>query len=127
MQEQQLYDYAVIRYVPDVAREEFINVGVIIFSKRQRYLKVRYQIDQEKIQTLAPDTDFDLLHEHLEAFVKVCAGTRNGGPIAALDTAERFRWLTAVRSAAIQTSRPHPGFSADLDATLEQLFREMVA
>lgn len=126
MQEQHLYDYAVIRYVPDVAREEFINVGVIVFSKRQRYLKVRYQIDQEKIKLLAPDTDFDLLHQHLEAFAKICAGTKNGGPIAALDLAERFRWLTAVKSASIQTSRPHSGFSADLDATLEKLFREMV-
>ncbi len=126
MPEQHLYEYAVIRYVPDVAREEFINVGVLVFSKRQRYLNIRYQLHQDKIQLLAPDTDFELLQANLEAFSKICAGARDGGPVAALDLSERFRWLTAVRSASIQTSRPHAGFSTDLDATLEKLFREMV-
>ena len=62
----------------------------------------------------------------LHVFDKICSGTKEGGPIAALDIPERFRWLTAVRSASIQTSRPHPGFSDDLDQTLEILFRELV-
>lgn len=126
MQEQHLYEYAVIRYVPHVEREEFINVGVILFSKRQRYLGVRYQLNQDKIQRLAPDTDFEMLQSNLEAFDKICTGAKDGGPIAALDTPERFRWLTAVRSASLQTSRPHPGFANDLDITLEKLFQELV-
>lgn len=126
MPEQHLYEYAVIRFVPNVAREEFINVGVILFSKRKRYLNMRYQLNQDKIQLLAPDTDFETLQFNLEAFEKICSGAKNGGPIATLDTAERFRWLTAVRSASLQTSRPHPGFANDLDATLEKLFKELV-
>lgn len=126
MQEQHLYEYAVIRYVPHVEREEFINVGVILFSKRKRYLKIRYQLNQDKIQLLAPDTDFEILQSNLEAFDKICTGAKDGGPIAALDTPERFRWLTAVRSASLQTSRPHPGFANDLDITLEKLFKELV-
>ncbi len=126
MQEQHLYEYAVIRYVPHVEREEFINVGVILFSKRQRYLNLRYQLNQDKIQRLAPDTDFEMLQSNLEAFDKICTGAKDGGPIAALDTPERFRWLTAVRSASLQTSRPHPGFANDLDITLEKLFQELV-
>lgn len=126
MQEQHLYEYAVIRYVPHVEREEFINVGVILFSKRQRYLNLRYQLNQDKIQRLAPDTDFEMLQSNLVAFDKICTGAKDGGPIAALDTPERFRWLTAVRSASLQTSRPHPGFANDLDITLEKLFQELV-
>lgn len=126
MQEQHLYEYAVIRYVPHVEREEFINVGVILFSKRQHYLNLRYQLNQDKILLLAPDTDFEMLQSNLEAFDKICTGAKDGGPIAALDTPERFRWLTAVRSASIQTSRPHPGFANDLDITLEKLFQELV-
>ena len=126
MQEQHLYEYAVIRFVPNVAREEFINVGVILFSKRKRYLNLRYQVNQDKIQLLAPDTDFEILQSNLEAFDKICTGAKDGGPIAALDIPERFRWLTAMRSASLQTSRPHPGFANDLDITLEKLFQELV-
>jgi len=126
MQEQQLYEYAVIRFVPDVAREEFINVGVILFSKRKHYIKIRYQVNKNKIQFLAPETDFEILQANLDAFEKICTGAKDGGPIASLGVPERFRWLTAVRSASLQTSRPHPGFATDLDATLEKLFQELV-
>ncbi|MBK7873618.1 MAG: DUF3037 domain-containing protein [Saprospiraceae bacterium] len=126
MPEQHLYEYAVIRFVPNVEREEFINVGVILFSKRANYIKIRYQINQEKILGLAPETDMETLQEHLEAFEKICSGAKDGGPIASLDVPERFRWLTAVRSASLQTSRPHPGFATDLNITLEKLFQELV-
>lgn len=126
MQDKHLYEYAVIRFVPNVEREEFVNVGVILFSKRNNYIKIRYQINQDKIKLLYPETDFEILQENLEAFNKICCGAKDGGLIASYDVPERFRWLTAVRSASLQTSRPHPGFSADLDATLEKLFRELV-
>ncbi|MDX1941795.1 MAG: DUF3037 domain-containing protein [Saprospiraceae bacterium] len=126
MPEQHLYEYAVIRYVPNVEREEFINVGVILFSKRANYIKIRYHINKDKIRGFESETDLETLQEHLEAFEKICTGAQNGGPIASLDVPERFRWLTAVRSASLQTSRPHPGFAADLDATLEKLFQELV-
>jgi len=63
----------------------------------------------------------------LHAFEKINNGDDNGGPIAKMDVPSRFRWLTAVRSSVLQTSRPHPGFSLDLDATLQKLFEELVA
>ena len=111
MQGKHLYEYAVIRLVPRVEREEFFNVGIILFSKSAKYIK---ELDRES------------LFANLHVFDKICSGAKEGGPIAALDIPERFRWLTAVRSASIQTSRPHPGFSDDLDQTLETLFRELV-
>lgn len=126
MQGKQLYEYAIIRFVPNVEREEFVNVGVILFSKRNKYLKIRYQIDPAKIQLFSSEIDLENLQQHLEAFEKIANGEKDGGPIAFFDTPERFRWLTAIRSASIQTSRPHPGFSSNLEETLEKLFHKLV-
>lgn len=126
MQERHLYEYAVIRFVPKVEREEFINMGIVLFSKQAKYLKSLYTIDENKLKLFSSELDMNCLKEGLQVFDKICMGNKEGGPIAALDVPERFRWLTAVRSASIQTSRPHPGFSDDLDQTLEILFRELV-
>lgn len=126
MQEQHLYDYAVIRVVPRVEREEFINVGLMLFCKRQKYLRMQYQIPTEKILLFAPEFDIEQLQINLDAFDKICCGKKDGGPIGSFDIAERFRWLSAVKSSSIQTSRPHSGFSKDLDATFDKLYAELV-
>lgn len=126
MQERHLYEYAVIRFVPKVEREEFINVGIVLFSKRGKYLKSLYTIDERKLELFSSDVDVNCLREGLQVFDKVCQGSKDGGVIASMDTPDRFRWLTAVKSSCIQVSRPHPGFSDNLDSTLERLFRELV-
>lgn len=126
MQGKCLYEYAVIRIVPRVEREEFINVGLILFSKRAKYIRSRYIIDEEKLMLFSSELDLDSVRANLQSFDKICAGDESGGYIASLDIPERFRWLTAVRSASIQTSRPHPGFSEDLDETFGRLFDELV-
>lgn len=126
MQENYLYEYAIIRFVPKVEREEFINIGIILFSKKAKFIKSCYHIDESKIKLFSDEVDFDFLKANLEALVKICDGAKEGGPIARLDIPERFRWLTAVRSASIQTSRPHPGFSEDLEITINKLFTELI-
>lgn len=126
MHEKHLYEYAVIRVVPRVEREEFINAGIILFSKRAHYLKARYRVDENKLKLFSSESDIATFYENLSVFDTICSGKKEGGPIASLDIPERFRWLTAVRSSSIQTSRPHPGFSDDLDATFEKLFEELV-
>ena len=126
MQGKHLYEYAVIRFVPRVEREEFINVGIIMFSKRARFIKARYQVDEKKLRLFSSELDMDSLYASLKVFDRICSGTAGGGPIASMDIPERFRWLTAVRSSSIQTSRPHPGFSTDLEVTFEKLFAELV-
>lgn len=126
MHEQHLYDYAVIRVVPKVEREEFINIGLMIYSKRQKYLRIDYHIPSEKILSFSPEFDVEQLKINMESFKKICSGKKDGGPIAAFEIAERFRWLTAVKSSSIQTSRPHSGFSTDLDATFDKLYSELV-
>ncbi|CAM4363516.1 DUF3037 domain-containing protein [Flavobacterium terrigena] len=126
MHEKHLYDYAVIRVVPKVEREEFINVGLMLLCKRQKYLRIEYQIPTEKITSFCSEFDIEQLKMNLDSFVKICNGKSDGGPIGTFEIEERFRWLTAVKSSSIQTSRPHSGFSSDLDATFEKLYAELV-
>jgi hypothetical protein len=126
MQEPHLYEYAVIRVVPKVEREEFINVGLILFCKRQRYIRMEFKIDEAKFNSF--DTDIELcdLKTYLEAFQETASGTKLGGRIGQLETPERFRWLTAVRSSVLQTSRPHAGLCTNLEETFKRLFQELV-
>jgi hypothetical protein len=126
MHEKYLYEYAVIRVVPRVEREEFINIGLLLFCKQKKYLRIAHQIPTEKIGLLCPDFDIEQLKTNLTSFTKISAGEADAGPIGTFETAERFRWLTAVRSSSIQTSRPHPGFSTNLDETFEKLYSELV-
>ena len=126
MQQKHLYEYAVVRVVPVVEREEFVNAGVILFSKKEKFLRMQYHLHEDKILALMPQADLDEIRKNLEAFRKVAAAEPDGGPIACMDEAERFRWLTAVRSASIQTSRPHPGVCDDLEKTINSLFSELV-
>lgn len=126
MPENYLYEYAVIRFVPKVEREEFINIGIVLFSKQARFIKMLYKIDEDKLRLFSSELDKDVLYAALQSFEKICTGDKEGGPIACLDVSERFRWLTAVRSSCLQTSRPHPGFTANLETTVQKLFRELV-
>lgn len=126
MQDKHLYEYAVIRVVPRVEREEFMNVGIIVFCKRQKFIKVLYTINEAKLSLIAPNLDIDQISLNLDAFEKIGSGAKNGGPISRLEVPERFRWLTAVRSSVIQTSRPHPGLCIDLENRAQKLFEDMV-
>lgn len=122
-----LYEYAVIRLVPVLQREEFINVGVIVLCKRADVLLVRTLLDERRLAPWHDVLDMEQVRTNLHAFERIAAGAEEGGPIARFDAASRFRWLTAVRSSALQTSRPHPGLSDDLERTAEGLFAELVA
>lgn len=126
MPEKHLYEYAVIRVVPAVEREEFCNIGIIVFCKQQKYIKVLHRLNHSRLQSFACGLDSDQLQQNLLAFEKIANGDKDGGPIAEMDLPSRFRWLTAVRSSSIQTSRPHPGMTDDLDKTAERLFKELV-
>jgi hypothetical protein len=126
MQGKILYEYAVIRIVPCIEREEFLNVGVITFSKRPRFLKVIYHINEERLKMFGKEIDIEGLKQNLKAFEEICNGTKAGGTIAQWEVDERFRWLTAVKSSILQTSRPHNGFSDDMEKTTECLFKKLV-
>lgn len=126
MQENNLFEYAVIRLVPRVEREEFLNVGVILFCKKKDFLKVLFTIDEPKITAISKDIDLEKLKAHLEAFNEIAIGSEKSGPIGELEAAERFRWLTATRSTILQTSKVHPGLCKDLVEALKKIYAEQV-
>lgn len=126
MQEDKLYEYAVIRLVPKVEREEFFNIGLVLFSKKEKYIRVEFHLCPDKFALMHSKLDYEDIQQSLENFKAVANGENSGGEIAKLGIPERFRWLTAVRSSVVQTSRPHPGKTKDLDKTFERLFEELV-
>jgi hypothetical protein len=126
MQEKQLFEYAVIRVVPRVERQEFFNVGIIVYCASAHFLQTKFELDEKKITAFCEDIDTGDLEKRLNVFEQICSADLTAGPIAALPRGERFRWLTAVRSTIVQTSPVHPGFSQNLSETLDKLFKSLV-
>jgi hypothetical protein len=120
------YDYAVIRVVPRVEREEFVNVGVVLSCPERRFLDARIELDEARVLALDPRIDLAAIRTHLASIPVICAGGEGAGPIGRLSQRERFRWLVSPRSTVIQTSAVHTGQSADPGAALEHLLDTMV-
>jgi len=120
------FSYVVVRIVPRVERGEFLNVGVILFARTARFLAACIELDRPRLHTFAPDLDVALIERHLDAFAAICVGSAEGGPIARLPPSERFHWLTAPRSAMIQTSPVHIGCGDDPGAALDALCTTLV-
>lgn len=121
------FDYAILRVVPRVEREEFLNAGVVLYCRDQRYLAARISLDVARLAALAPGLDPGRIQEHLELIPLICAGGREAGPLGELSQVERFRWLTSPRSTVIQVSPAHCGLCADPEATLARLLASAVA
>ncbi|SEJ31109.1 Protein of unknown function [Dyadobacter koreensis] len=126
MQEHHLFEYAVIRVVPRVEREEFLNVGVILYCQKQGFLQSKFNLDSGRLQAFSGALDISEVEEYLFSLNKICIGGTKSGPIGSLPIASRFRWLTATRSTVVQTSKVHPGFCKNAGETLDKLFNEMV-
>lgn len=121
-----IYDYAVIRVVPRVEREEFANVGVIVSCQATGLLEAGIELDEARVLALDPALDLDTLRAHLAAIALVCRGGPGSGPIGQLPPRARFHWLTARRSSIIQLSPVHTGRSADPAGILDRLLARMV-
>ena len=126
MQEKYLYEYAVIRLVPRVEREEFLNVGVVLFCKEKKFLKALYNLYNTRVETFCNTCDINEIETYLKAFEIICEGEFNNGPISQLPAAARFRWLTATRSTVVQTSKVHPGMCINPFEILQKLFKDLV-
>lgn len=126
MQDRHLFEYAVIRVMPRVEREEFINVGIIMYCNKLKYLKAAFQVSAERLKALNCELETEIIEENLNAIVNICKGGKVAGPIGQLDLASRFRWLTATRSTVVQCSKVHPGFCIDAEETLNKLMQELV-
>ena len=126
MQDRVTYEFAIIRFVPKVEREEFINIGAILFSKRKEFLGIRYTINQERLVAFSKEIDIDLLKEYLKAWKLICDGDPVGGAIGEFELADRLRWLAAAKSTMLQCSKTHPGLCHDPERELEDLFEKYV-
>lgn len=120
------FDYAVIRIVPRVDREEFVNTGVILFCLEHRFLQARVEVDENRLKSFWPELDLEVVGPHVHAFQKICEGDPEAGPIALLSQRERFHWLVAPRSTIVQVSPVHTGLSDDPQTAVELLFRRLV-
>lgn len=126
MRGKHLFEYAVIRVVPRVEREEFLNVGVILYCAEEKFLQSRCDLDETRLKAFSAEIDIEEVKENLHAFGQISKGGKEGGAIGELDIASRFRWLTATRSTVIQTSKVHPGFCSDAGEMLEKLYEDLV-
>jgi hypothetical protein len=126
VQDKQLFEYAVIRVIPRVEREEFLNVGVILYCPTQDFLQTAFELNDERLRSFAGDLKSPEIEEHLLAFEQVCAGGAEAGAIGKLPLGERFRWLTAPRSTVVQTSPVHTGLCSNARETLARLLTKLV-
>jgi hypothetical protein len=120
------FAYAIVRVVPRIERGERFNAGVVLFCRQRDFLDAKVALDPVRLRALAPELDESEVRAHLDAVVKVAQGDPVGGPMAALPASERFGWLVAPSSTVLQPSEVHTGLTADPQATLEQLFAELV-
>ena len=121
-----LFEYAVIRVVPQVEREEFLNVGVILYCPSKKFLQCLYSVDENRLCSFSNRANIGDIKAHLHSYAQICKGSIDAGPISQMDLPSRFRWLTATRSTVVQSSKVHPGLCDDPARTLEKLYAEQV-
>ncbi len=121
-----IYDYAVIRVVPKVEREEFINAGILVSCEEKEFLEARIELDERRLKAIAPQFDIETAKVHLSAIPIICAGGAAAGSIGELSQRKRFNWLTSPKSTIIQMSPVHSGYCKDPAEALEHLFQTMV-
>lgn len=126
MQEKHLFEYAVIRVMPRVEREEFLNAGVILYCKQHKFLQAIISLNEDRLRAFSPETDLNEVKTYLDAFECIAKGGKQAGPIGQLDLASRFRWLTATRSTVVQAGKVHPGFCGDPLKALTRLHEQLV-
>ena len=120
------FDYALLRVVPRVERQEFINAGVVVYCPEKKYLAARVRLDAARLNALWPEADPALVQKHLEAIVRIAEGHEDGGPIAKLSQRERFHWLTAPRSTIVQPSPVHTGVCDATEGILDRLEKQFL-
>jgi Protein of unknown function (DUF3037) len=122
----QPYQYVVLRCVPRVDREEFVNVGVVLYCEAAGYLKAAWQVDPERLRALDPLVDVDQVCEALTFVDGVCAGDERGGAAAHAPIGQRFGFLKAPRSTMLQPGPVHGGITTDPARQLEHLLERFV-
>jgi len=120
------YQYVVLRCVPRVQREEFVNVGVVVYSQTADFLEAAWRVDEGRLRALAPDLDLTAVADALDTVCRVCRGETGGGLPSLGGLGRRFGWLSAPRSTVVQPGPVHGGLTSDPRAELEALLGRLV-
>ena len=121
------YLYSILRLVPRIERGEAMNIGLVMFCRPQRFLRVDSLVDHDRVRAFAGDIDTNLIESRLESLGMIAGADMRGGPVAALDIGERFHWLSNISNTMIQPDPVHTGLTTDADATFSRLFARLVA
>ena len=120
------YEYVVLRCVPRVDREEFLNVGVVLHCRMADFLDVAWHVDRDRLLALDPRIDVDQVCESLAFVEAVCHGHPTGGAPAAEPLTQRFGFLKAPRSTVLQPGPVHGGVTTDAAAELDRIFAHQI-
>lgn len=121
------FEYAVLRALPCLERGEFVNVGVLVYSRSQEFLASRVAVDDERLRALCATVDCDAVRAAVAAVERVCAGDAEAGAAGEGPPGQRFRWLTAPRSTLVQPGPVHAGLTGSPAVELDRLFARLVA
>ena len=121
------YQYVVLRCVPRVDRDEFVNVGVVLYSQAADYLDAAFAVDADRLRALWPEVDLDAVDAALETVCAVCRGEHAPGRPSIPRLGPRFGWLSAPRSTVVQPGPVHGGLTKDPAAELTRLLGRLVA
>ena len=120
------YQYVVLRCVPRVEREEFLNVGLVLYSQGADFLEAAYRVDEARLRAFAPQVNVEDVEQALETICQVCRGVTGGGLPTLGGLGRRFGWLSAPRSTVVQPGPVHGGLTEDPAAELAELLRRLV-
>ncbi|WP_299106504.1 DUF3037 domain-containing protein [uncultured Winogradskyella sp.] len=126
MQDKVTFEYAIIRLVPKVEREEFFNIGVILFSKRKKFLDVKFHVNPKKLNAFSCELDLDAINAYLKSWELISKGEASAGVIGQFELSDRFRWLAASRSTIIQSSKTHSGLTENPEKEINLIFEKHV-
>ena len=120
------FQYVVLRCVPRVDREEFVNVGVVLYCQQAEFIDARCHVDRDRLVALAPDLDVDAVHSALATVGAVCRGDESAGAAGRTPLGTRFGFLSAPRSTVVQPGPIHGGLTDDPERQIEHLLDRLV-
>ncbi|HEX2053917.1 MAG TPA: DUF3037 domain-containing protein [Actinomycetota bacterium] len=120
------FEYFVLRFVPRVDREEFVNVGIVLYSQDFEFLDAACRVEEDRLRALAPGADLQDVKAALEAVETICRGEAGAGPAAGMGPRQRFDWLSAPRSTVVQPGPVHSGLTRNPAAELQRLLGALV-
>src|SRR5450631_137624 len=107
------YQYVVLRAVPRVERDEFLNVGVVIYAQDSDFLECAFQLDPERLSSFSADLDLASMEAGLETICAICRGEQAPGRPLLSALGQRFGWIAAPRSTVVQPGPIHGGLTGD--------------